>query len=177
MKQLSQHESIAIVVALAVVTATFFGVFTNLFTQGTNTAVPAKDTPVTIDTANDPNGASKALAEAMDATGAVTDLLIEDTTVGTGREVKKGDTVSVHYVGMLQDGTRFDDSAARGEPFVFTVGVGSVIPGWDKGIIGMRVGGERVLVIPASMAYGERGIGVVPPNATLLFAIKLLEVK
>ncbi len=177
MKQISQQESIAIVAALIVVAATFFGVFSNPFAQKEESGSRPKDAPLAIDTSNDPEGASRALADVMEADGTITDLVIEDTTVGTGREVRKGDTVTVHYVGVLQDGTRFDDSSARGEPFVFTVGTGAVIPGWDAGIIGMRVGGERVLVIPPSMAYGSRGIGVVPPDATLLFAIKLLDVK
>jgi FKBP-type peptidyl-prolyl cis-trans isomerase len=118
-----------------------------------------------------------AYLEAANDNGTVERMVIEDIKVGDGVEVKKGDTVSVHYIGTLQDGTEFDNSKKRGQPFEFTVGGGQVIKGWDEGLVGMKVGGSRILVIPAEMAYGERGIGPIPPNATLVFAIELIEVK
>lgn len=102
---------------------------------------------------------------------------IDDVTIGTGPTVENGDTVAVHYSGTLQDGTEFDSSIKRGTPFEFTVGAGQVIAGWEEGLVGMQVGGERVLVIPPEKAYGEQGIGPIPPNATLVFTIKLLEIK
>lgn len=104
-------------------------------------------------------------------------MVIDDVKFGTGAEVKEGDTVAVHYVGTLQSGTEFDNSYKRGQPFEFTVGAGQVIKGWDTGLVGMKVGGQRVLVIPSDMAYGERGIGPIPANATLVFAIELVEIK
>ena len=102
----------------------------------------------------------------------------EDIKTGDGAEVKGGDTVSVHYTGTLTDGTKFDSSKDRNEPFSFTVGVGEVIKGWDLGLIGMKVGGVRKLTIPSDLGYGEQGSPpVIPPNSTLVFEIELLEVK
>lgn len=104
-------------------------------------------------------------------------LIIEDVTPGTGREAQPGMVVSVHYVGTLPDGTKFDASRDRGEPFVFTLGSGMVIEGWERGIPGMRVGGVRELTIPPELAYGEEGLGsAIPPNATLHFEVELLGV-
>lgn len=118
-----------------------------------------------------------AFLQAMDDKGNFNHMVIDDIKFGTGAEVTKGDTVSVHYIGTLQSGTEFDNSYKRGTPFSFTVGGGQVIKGWEEGLIGMKVGGQRVLVIPPDMAYGERGIGPIPGNATLVFAIELVEIK
>jgi len=105
-------------------------------------------------------------------------FLIEDIQVGTGSAVKSGDTVSVHYLGTLLDGTKFDSSYDRNEPFTTQIGVGAVIPGWDQGMIGMKVGGKRKLTIPSSLGYGEMGAGrIIPPGAGLIFEIELLDVK
>jgi len=101
------------------------------------------------------------------------DLVTGDGTAATGR----GQTVSVHYTGWLEDGTEFDSSKGRGEPFGFPLGVQYVIPGWDQGIVGMKVGGVRRLTIPPQLGYGERGAGgVIPPNATLTFEVELLDI-
>jgi len=105
-------------------------------------------------------------------------LIIEDIVVGTGLEVKKGDGVSMHYSGTLEDGKKFDSSYDRGQPFETEIGVGQVIKGWDEGVPGMKIGGKRKLTIPYDMAYGERGIpGVIPPKATLIFEVELLDIK
>lgn len=105
----------------------------------------------------------------------VTELEIDDVKVGKGAKAKAGDVVSVHYTGWLMDGTKFDSSVDRGEPFKFSLGAGEVIEGWDKGVVGMQVGGKRTLIIPSSMAYGEQGAGgVIPPGATLKFEVELL---
>jgi FKBP-type peptidyl-prolyl cis-trans isomerase len=105
-------------------------------------------------------------------------LKIEDLVVGTGAEAVAGKTISVHYTGTLTDGTKFDSSKDRGEPFEFTLGAGQVIQGWDKGFAGMKVGGKRKLTIPPEMGYGSQGAGgVIPPNATLIFEVELLGVK
>ncbi|MBU1137120.1 FKBP-type peptidyl-prolyl cis-trans isomerase [Patescibacteria group bacterium] len=94
---------------------------------------------------------------------------------GEGEGAKNGDTVSVHYVGTLEDGTKFDSSVDRGQPFSFTLGAGQVIPGWDLGVVGMKVGEVRKLIIPSVFAYGEQGAsGVIPPNATLIFEVQML---
>lgn len=97
--------------------------------------------------------------------------------IGTGPAVKPGDTVSVHYVGRLADGTEIDSSRGRGIPFEFDVGRGSVIEGWEVGLVGMRAGGIRRLIIPPTEAYGEQGAGPIPPNATLTFEVELLGIK
>ncbi|QXL85445.1 FKBP-type peptidyl-prolyl cis-trans isomerase [Comamonas sp. NLF-1-9] len=106
-------------------------------------------------------------------------LQYEDTRLGEGPRAERGHTVKVHYTGWLhQDGAkgaRFDSSHDRGEPFEFHLGAGMVIRGWDEGVQGMQVGGERTLLIPAALGYGARGAGgVIPPNATLLFEVQLL---
>lgn len=100
-----------------------------------------------------------------------------DVVIGTGPEVQVGAQVSVHYTGWLEDKTKFDSSKDRGEPFSFVVGQGQVIKGWDEGLVGMKVGGTRKLVIPAQLGYGSNGAGgVIPPNATLIFEIELLKI-
>lgn len=118
-----------------------------------------------------------ALMEASDTRGNLKKLVIDDIMIGTGDEVVVGDTVVVHYIGTLQNGTEFDNSNKRGEPFSFKVGAGRVIKGWEEGLKGMKVGGKRILVIPPDMAYGTQAIGPIPANSTLVFAIELLEIK
>src|SRR5436305_14796209 len=106
------------------------------------------------------------------------DLVKEDMTVGTGAEAKTGQKVSVHYTGWLTDGKKFDSSKDRGQPFSFPLGGGRVIKGWDEGVQGMKVGGVRRLTIPPQLGYGASGAGgVIPPNATLVFEVELLDVK
>jgi FKBP-type peptidyl-prolyl cis-trans isomerase len=105
-------------------------------------------------------------------------LQIEDLRPGTGAEAKTGHSVSVHYVGTLANGTKFDSSRDRGEPFSFRLGAGQVIKGWDQGVAGMKIGGLRKLTIPPHLGYGARGAsGVIPPNATLVFEVELLDVR
>jgi FKBP-type peptidyl-prolyl cis-trans isomerase FkpA len=104
-------------------------------------------------------------------------LKITDHQVGTGAEAVAGKQVSVHYTGTLTNGQKFDSSLDRGQPFGFRLGAGQVIQGWDKGIVGMKVGGKRRLEIPADMAYGARGFPpVIPPNSPLIFEVELLGV-
>lgn len=106
------------------------------------------------------------------------DLMIETLKEGTGDAASAGKTVSVHYTGWLTNGTKFDSSLDREMPFEFVLGTGSVIAGWDQGVSGMKVGEKRKLTIPPELGYGESGAGgVIPPNATLVFEVELLEVK
>lgn len=110
------------------------------------------------------------------------ELQITDTQPGSGSEAQRGQTVTVHYTGWLYEdaaqGARFDSSRDRGQPFQFVLGAGMVIRGWDEGVAGMRVGGRRTLVIPPELGYGARGAGgVIPPHATLMFEVELLDVQ
>jgi len=98
----------------------------------------------------------------------------EDIVVGSGAPAAAGDNLTVHYIGTLENGQVFDNSYARGEPFTFVLGAGRVIRGWDLGVVGMRVGGKRRLIIPPELAYGSQGSGSIPPNATLNFEVELI---
>ena len=107
----------------------------------------------------------------------MSELRIEDIVVGEGKASVKGALCLVHYVGYLNDGTKFDSSIDKGRPFQFVLGTGRVIKGWDQGVMGMKVGGKRKLFVPSHLAYGERKIGdIIPPHSDLSFEIELLEV-
>jgi FKBP-type peptidyl-prolyl cis-trans isomerase len=104
-------------------------------------------------------------------------LQYTDDQVGTGAVAEPGKNVSVHYTGWLMNGTKFDSSRDRGQPFSFPLGAGRVIKGWDEGVAGMRVGGKRTLIIPPDLGYGSRATGPIPANSTLKFEVELLDVK
>lgn len=119
----------------------------------------------------------EALRKAVELSAGVTELRVEDIQVGDGEEARPGRELTVHYTGILLEGTEFDSSRDRNQPFTFRLGAGEVIPGWEEGLKGMRVGGIRRLTVPARMAYGSRGHGrAIPPNAALQFDIQLLDV-
>ncbi len=103
-------------------------------------------------------------------------LVIDDLVVGTGATAAVGDVVTVNYVGTLTNGTKFDSSYDRGQPYVFQIGAGQVIAGWDQGVPGMKVGGKRRLTIPPSLGYGNQANGSIPPNSTLIFDIDLVSI-
>ena len=103
-------------------------------------------------------------------------LVSQDLVVGTGATAATGDTVTVNYVGTLANGTKFDSSYDRNQPFTFRLGAGQVIAGWDQGVVGMRVGGKRRLTIPPSLGYGSQANGPIPANSTLIFEIELLSI-
>jgi FKBP-type peptidyl-prolyl cis-trans isomerase FkpA len=117
------------------------------------------------------SGRERAMGEVTTASG----LVYEDISVGSGEAAAAGMRVTVHYTGRLTDGSKFDSSKDRDEPFSFPLGAGRVIRGWDEGVAGMQVGGLRKLTIPPDLGYGARGAGgVIPPNATLVFEVELL---
>lgn len=107
----------------------------------------------------------------------VTELIVEDLIVGTGAEAVSGKKITVNYRGTLTNGTEFDSSYRRNQPFTFTLGVGQVIQGWDQGVAGMKVGGKRKLTIPPELGYGSRDTGTIPSNSVLIFEVELLEVE
>ncbi|MDO8231586.1 MAG: FKBP-type peptidyl-prolyl cis-trans isomerase [bacterium] len=160
------HASIAVALALAVVTVFFILPDSSIFGIGSPSgAAPEITTNTQIPTTM--------------PTGSPSELQITDVTAGNGAVAAAGDTVTVNYVGSLTDGKVFDASANHGTTgFTFTLGVGQVIQGWDQGIVGMKEGGKRKLVIPAALAYGDRAVGdVIPANSTLVFEVELLKVQ
>lgn len=163
------HTGIATALALAVVAFFFFFNGMSLFSS------PAAVTGASTTELNTQTSTTTSMPPVQN----VTDLQVKDEVVGTGATAAPGDSVTVNYVGSLTDGTVFDASANHGnQGFTFTLGTGQVIAGWDKGIVGMKVGGKRMLVIPPSMAYGDRAVGnVIPANSTLVFEVELLSVQ
>ncbi len=121
---------------------------------------------------NQPQVQSQKIVEAPKT---MSQLKIEDLKIGTGSEVKSGDTISINYLGTLENGKKFDSSYDRGQPFETQIGVGQVIKGWDQGVIGMKVGGKRRLTIPPELGYGSQEIpNVIPANSTLIFEVELV---
>lgn len=108
---------------------------------------------------------------------AVAKFQIKDIKKGTGDEVQSGDYITIHYEGVLENGVKFDSSYDRGKPFKTRIGVGLVIDGWDMGVIGMKVGGKRKLTIPPSLAYGDKEVGDIPKNSTLIFEVELVSIE
>lgn len=147
---------LSIIVIAIFITLGFFGLDSFNFASSTPTSV-------------------EEILKELQETGTVADLRVNDVLEGSGDPVVAGDTLTVHYVGALPDGTVFDSSREKNEPFSFTVGEGIVIQGWERGLIGMKEGGTRILVIPPSLGYGATGIGSIPPNATLIFEVELLK--
>ncbi len=140
------------------------------------TAAPPAATPAP-ETAVKPESPANAATDA-DLTTTPSGLKYKDLVAGDGPVAETGMTATVHYTGWLTDGTKFDSSLDRGQPFSFQLGAGQVIRGWDEGVKGMRVGGKRKLVIPSNLGYGSQGAaGVIPPGATLVFEVQLLGVK
>lgn len=179
----TQVTTTGIAVTLAVVVALgllFFGprIFTP-FSPNTSTAATTTIADATASTSAQTSSMDSNLSNSTPIPNPLpTTLTATDSVVGTGAEAVAGKTVTVNYVGMLPDGTVFDASANHGQPFSFTLGAGQVIKGWDQGIVGMKVGGKRRLIIPADLAYGNQAVGgVIPANATLVFDVELVQVQ
>jgi FKBP-type peptidyl-prolyl cis-trans isomerase len=137
-----------------------------------NQVFPSPSPSATITPTEAPTASASATNKNMN------ELKIEDEKVGTGIEAVKGKSVTVNYLGTLTDGTKFDSSYDRGQPFTFNLGAGEVIQGWDQGVAGMKVGGKRKLTIPSLLAYGQAGVpGAIPGGATLIFEVELLKVE
>lgn len=118
---------------------------------------------------------TKSITSQTQQPGTPVTLATQDTVVGTGPAAKAGDQVTVNYTGKLGDGTVFDSSVGK-TPFTFMLGAGQVIPGWDQGLVGMKAGGKRLLVIPPQLAYGSQAYGPIPANSTLTFEVELLKI-
>lgn len=171
------QTGIAVALALAVV-ALFF-IFPGLFPFGQTVEEPSQ-TPVEISTSTTTSQSVSTTPTTMPTeTTPITQLMMKDEVVGTGAAAAAGDSVTVNYVGSLTNGTVFDASANHGTAgFTFNLGAGQVIKGWDQGIVGMKEGGKRKLLIPADLAYGSQAVGdVIPANSALVFEVELLKVQ
>ncbi len=169
-----KRKAAIIAIIAAVVVAAVIIIITNskVASEPTQTATQPTQTATSSVTTNQ--------TTTMESTTLPDGLQITDLVVGTGTQAMAGDTVSVDYVGTLTNGKQFDSTAAHGgQPFSFVLGAGQVIRGWDEGVAGMRVGGERKLVIPPSLGYGSQSVGngLIPANSTLIFTVKLLAVQ
>lgn len=168
------HRTI-VLVAAALALALFLAIHKAMAQDSTPTA----SAPAAADTssATTPTHAAKKEKAASKTITTADGLQYQILKRGHGRFAIAGDTVSVHYTGWLTDGTKFDSSVDRGQPFQFTLGAGQVIKGWDEGVAGMKVGEKRKLTIPSDLGYGPNGAGgVIPPNATLIFDVELLSI-
>lgn len=159
-----EKRNMYIAVAVGLVVVALF-VYLGFFSGVTGTQQDAGTAPTS----------AQALLDQIAAEGKVTSLQVIDTNPGTGESTKPGDTIVVNYIGVLPNGTVFDSSQGRG-PFTFTLGGGQVIKGWDTGLIGMKVGGTRLIAIPPELAYGERSIGQIPANSSLIFQVELVSI-
>ena len=174
MRTPTQKEWIAIVVAIGVLALFVTGFSSYLFpsSAANPVAVPADTTPLASTTDQTGSTTAAGTAPAL-PTPQANQILEHDIVVGTGTEAVAGDTITVDYVGTLQNGTKFDSSIDRGQPFSFVLGAGQVIKGWDQGVAGMKVGGIRLLVIPPGLGYGAQANGAIPANSVLVFEVKL----
>ena len=176
--QLTRFEIIGIAASVALMATALWLINLNGNSQDIANLSTANSAAVIAGTEGDQTAAlADALIQAGIADGSVERLVIDDVVTGTGPAVTDGDTVTVHYKGALTNGVLFDSSYERGTPFTFTVGAGRVIAGWEQGLIGMQEGGQRVLVIPPELGYGNAGGGPIPSNATLVFTIELLAIE
>lgn len=180
MLKINKFEALGMGVSVALMALALFLVrFEDTFGGGVfgrSEVSPQSQTASVIVSENGMDGVASALDTAISG-NRLEKMVVTDVLVGVGAAVKNGDEVRVDYIGTLQNGQEFDNTYKTGDSFSFTVGEGKVIAGWEEGVIGMKEGGKRILVIPPSMAYGKDGYGPIPGNATVVYAIELLEIK
>lgn len=177
--KLSTYEIVGIAGSIAVMTLALW-LLSVTDTQQTVASLQGEDAAASIVVGADGDqraALADALVEAGADTGDLSRLVVDDVVIGTGPSVTEGDVVEVHYIGSLTNGTQFDNSYTRGTPLTLEVGAGRVIAGWEQGLLGMQVGGQRVLVVPPELGYGDAVGGPIPPNSTLVFAIELLAIE
>jgi FKBP-type peptidyl-prolyl cis-trans isomerase len=180
MRTFGIREWIAVAVALVAAAILFFGgnIWNFFFGNSVSSSSTISATaPLTNNPTNATTTSGSVTSTTMQNISTTKGIEIYDEQVGTGAEAVAGKTVSAHYIGTLTDGTKFDSSVDRGQPFEFPLGAGRVIKGWDIGIAGMKVGGVRRLVISPELAYGAQAIGPIPANSTLIFEVQLVAVK
>ncbi len=175
MFSLNKFEAVGIIGSIAVFSLLLMLV--NQPSQITELPEVKQEGAIVVATDDPEDDALSSALEGAQTDGQLTELVIQDVRIGQGNAVKNGDTLVVNYIGSTQDGVQFDSSYKRGEPFVFTVGRGIVIQGWERGVIGMKEGGQRILVIPSDLGYGDLQVGTIEPNSTLVFAVELLEIR
>ncbi len=175
---MNNFEKIGILLSIGLMAVALF--LLRVDSTNTNSAIDATSQPAAValveEGENDQEELFNTLAGSLNSRGEIGKLVIDDVLIGSGDEVADGDRVEVHYVGTLENGQQFDNSYNRGETFNFTIGEGRVIEGWELGLIGMKEGGKRILVIPSDMAYGNQNVGPIPANSTLIFAIELISI-
>lgn len=179
MIKLNKYEAIGIAVSIGAMALALFAMRLEGTFDGTTLADKLKgdDQVASVVVAeNGVEGAPAALQSAISG-NRVEKLVITDVKVGSGAEVQEGDMVVINYIATLQNGQEFDNTYKTGDPITVTIGDGKVIAGLEQGLVGMKVGGERILVIPSELAYGKKGYGPIPKNATVVYAIELLAIK
>ena len=176
MSPINKYEAFGIFASVAVMAVALVVIRFNSDTFATVGDAKVNNVATVVATA-DADSVKDALIDSVALNGELKKLVIDDVKIGKGTAIEEGSTVTVHYIGTLKDGTQFDNSYVRGEPFTFTLGEGKVIRGWEDGLIGMKVGGERILVIPPDLAYGDRQVGPIPANSPLIFKVELVSVK
>jgi peptidylprolyl isomerase len=179
MSPLNKFETIGIFASVAIMAIALAVVRfeTDTFASIAEEAGVNQQATIVVANGDDLDAIQQSLADNVDFDGTLKKLIVNDVRKGKGEAVQNGDTITVHYIGRLQDGTQFYNTYLKGDSFTFKVGEGKVIDGWDQGVVGMQVGGERILVVPPHMAYGAEEIGPIPANSPLVFAIELLSIE
>ena len=178
---INKFEALGIFVSIAFMVLALFLLRVETTPERLTSSMSMENQQAAIIVADDANNKdlamAQALGESINRNGSFEKMVIDDVIIGDSEPAAIGDTVTVDYIGTLQNGQQFDNSYVKGKPFTFTLGEGAVIAGWEQGIVGMQTGGERILVIPPDLAYGSRNIGPIPANATLVFAVKLVSIQ